>query len=202
MFILTIIFSSIFGTSVMATEDLDEESVNEITEKEKALIDFGFLLSTIEDLPAEEIDDIYLRIMEDPDSISVSNSVISVDNLEIIELYANIDDETLLELDLIEEDELEKINEKLEELSNLSEEEFIEQYESTPVEYKLVQMALEENPEYNFSEFFEEDLVTSSGSIANSKMTFSLTVKNNSTETRPDYDVTASYMSIADRLSR
>lgn len=130
-------------------------------------------------------------VSKDPTSVEVQTSVLSINNISLLEYYTNTEESELVESGLTVE-EIDKIKDKIEDLNEMSENKIKEAYDVSSSEAKMIKMATKKNPKYIKKDIKGKE-VTTSGSISTSEMTFYQTVSNKSTSTAPSYDVTISY---------
>ncbi|WP_117161283.1 hypothetical protein [Paraliobacillus sp. X-1268] len=173
---------------ISSTLTIQASELNVDKNNDDILIEFGFDAETIELMPVDKKQELAEIIIEDPSKVDLDVSYFHLDNLSIIEFFANTDESELQELGLSSE-EVELIENDLDDLREITKDEALETLELDTVGYKMLQNALEENPEYNTKEVLEENTITASGYISSSKLKYTQSVANKSTKTKPQYNV-------------
>ncbi|WP_416147636.1 hypothetical protein ACM26V_15520 [Salipaludibacillus sp. HK11] len=189
----TISFATMLvALSIIADKSIaSDEHLNSV-EVENVLIEYGYESEDLNYYTDENKLELAEVILEDPEKLEVNTTYVTVDNVATIEYYTNTSDEELFANGATEE-EIDLIREKLKKLLEQPVEEIKENYNLSNGEVGLIKNAVEENPNYVAPEDFGSKEVTASAQIATSKLSFTQSVKNNSTSTKPNYKVTLNH---------
>lgn len=182
------LISSFLVSPAFANEntDIPEGKVNQILEES------GYDIETLEEMEFTDKQEIATAILKDPSLVESSNTLLTIDNISTLEYFTNTEDSELIQEGYGEE-EINNIRDKIDYIDNLSKNEVKDKYNVSSSEYKMIKKALETNPEYEVNDDSGEKTVTTSGSIATSKMSFGMTKVNNSTSKAPSYNITVTY---------
>jgi hypothetical protein len=181
--IVLCVICSLFGVS-------SASNINTLN-VDKVLQDYGYESNVTSVMPYRDKVEISKSILENPDSIEILQTYLTVDNLALIEYYTNIEDTELIKNGL-NNDDIKKIRNWLQKLNSISEAEMKEYYGIDFPVYKLVKKALTKNKDYH-NEDFGEKTVTTSDTISTTKMSYSMTKTDVSTSTAPSYNFYITY---------
>lgn len=189
--LLSVVFILGLTSSLLANTTFAKDN-NELSDVDQLLEQSGFDSETLVGMSYKDKKDIADAIRKDPDSVEISNTILNVDNLSTFEYFTNTEENELVK-DGFNDDEIKEIKRKLNFIDSLSEGEMEKQYSLSSSEYKMIKQSLKKNPNYKPKKDFGEKKVTTSGNIATTKMSFSMSKVNKSTTTAPSYNMTVTY---------
>ncbi|MGM9977177.1 MAG: hypothetical protein ACI33J_00010 [Clostridium sp.] len=182
-----VLVNSTFAESQASSNDLlSDIKVDQVLEQS------GYDADTLEEMESKDKREIAEAINKNPDLVDVNFSIMDIDNLSMLEYFTNTDDSLLFE-DGFSADDVKQIRNNLKQINSLNEKEMKERYHVSSPEYKMIKKSLEKNPNYKVKKDNGDKEVTTSGSIATSKMSFAMTKVNNSTSSAPSYSMTVTY---------
>ncbi len=179
---------ALFSTSVLAKDGVF--STNRL-KSDNILKEFGYDSNVLLEMSYEDKNEIAESILKNPDKIEMTCAYLNVNNIELFEYYTNTKDDVLIAQGLKAE-EIKKIRNSMDKIKLLTEEQFVNQFNSSKAEYILIMKSLEKNPNYKNKKRGNRK-VTTSGTIATSTMTYSMTSLNKSTSAAPSYAITITY---------
>lgn len=191
---MTITVSQLGTNGVVSYAQQDQESTSYETML-TVLQENGYTETAAESL-GTEIETVYESILAG-ETVDVETSVMEVDNLTEIEEFLSSDEKELTKMGFSDK-EIKSATEEVEEMLSMDNEELSESYGLDNTEIKMLRTAEENAEERNSLEDGSEskkigNRVKASGSISSSEMTYTQTVINRSTASKPKYDVTLSY---------
>jgi hypothetical protein len=161
------------------------------------LIQNGYSEDTVDVLPQATQEQIASDIRENPQSVSIQSVVDEIDNLTGIEDVISLSDDEIANLDTEEATAVESLKDDILEIYDSNDSVLVQRYDFSPVEIKLFDKAVEEGLENNGDNQEQSDEindVTASGTIASSKLTFTLSITSHATSTYPIlYNVKTSF---------
>ena len=143
----------------------------------------GFPVSILEAIPAEDVAELLIAYHNDPTSISVSSTVMEVDNLGEIDIFVNSAYEDLISMGLTDED-ISQINAQIKLYNDMTDKQLVDNLGFDKVELRLFRDALTKDDDYDLK--LTDENVTASGSITTSEMTFTQSVTDTSKPLSPD----------------
>jgi hypothetical protein len=186
-FVIILAMLVMSSVSVFASEDVDTGELTQSEQKE-LLLDEGFTEATLEALPEEEVEAISEAIADDPSNVDIQTTTMGIDQLAEIEEFMSLTDADLIANGANLEN-VEASREQIETMYELSNEELVAEYGISKAEAKLFDKAVEHGlsalDEGSNDVIDTAPDVETSGSIASSKLTFTLAVTTEKTATYP-----------------
>ena len=127
-------------------------------------------------------------IIEDPNNVTFTTTKMYVDNLEIIEFVTNSSDYELENYGYSESD-IKETRDQIKIIQDASCEELVSNYNIPMSEARMIKMSATPSSEYEAPKT-SDDVFTTSSSISQSELTFTLGVTSSSTSTKPIYNGT------------
>lgn len=140
---------------------------------DEILIDFGMDEDQVLGMDSKKKLELAQSVLVNPDNVDYSETVSEVDEIMAIETVVNSSDDELLACGM-EEDDVVNAREIVDELMSMNDEEIKESYGRNDEQIKLLRVALEESDDY-YVKNPESTVVSSSGNISTSQLTFTLT---------------------------
>lgn len=178
-----LILTTIFSSPVSAFAEN-----NNLDNEKEILLTHGVNFNIVDVMDDHDILDLSKSISENPDNVSIENSILTTDNISFIEDFVSKSDDELLDLGF-SEDEINTIDKDLAELKEMTIEDIEDIENLSSTEYHVIQELLEEDFE-DFETIPEDEKVTSSGTISTSTLSYTMMRTNKSTSTQPIYDIT------------
>lgn len=172
--VLFLILSLAMGTNVQAS-DTNGKDV------EKIMLDYGYTQDIIDVTPEDEKKEVAYLIQNSPEKIQMQISTTEIDEISTIEYVVNSSDKDLMK-DGFDEKDILKLRKKIDEVNKMSDKEIEENFGKSNAEIKIWRRALKKNPNYKKTKK-EGNIVTTSGTISSSDLTYSQTVYDNSNST-------------------
>lgn len=159
----------------------------------------GYSEADIQDLSMDTISEVADALEEDSDSVQISTGVYTFDELQNIEVLANLSEEELVSQCGLSKQKAKEIKKQFKSFENMSNNQIKKEYNLNDGEVALLRKALRKQSNYKpYKAIKDDDKVTLSSTISSSKLSFTQTVVNNSTykngkRTNSNYKVTESF---------
>ncbi|MCX7746911.1 MAG: hypothetical protein N2645_08470 [Clostridia bacterium] len=172
---LVIVF---FSCNSFAVEDTSNSL--SITEAEKVLLDKGFIKEYIERMKYEDKIELATAIVNEPEKVQISKTVVQFDELSAIETMVNTDDKELKELYKLKDEDIKETKENIKKLQDASDSELQKRFGRSNSEIRLLRKALKKNKDFKKVKK-EGNIVTASGSvIGTNTLTYNMVAHNDS----------------------
>lgn len=161
------------------------------------LVAHGYTIDTAEALSEKDLDEVYQSICNGK-TVNVYTCAMEVDNLEEIENYLSCTQKELIDMGLTEK-EIAEADEQIEEIVSSSDQQLEQKYKMSKAQIKMLRKSVENgihNKNIKKKDIKKKDIknkVSASGSITSSEMTYTQSIIDNSTYTKPNYSVKLSY---------
>ncbi len=199
VFSCLVLVAMLFGqgnTNIYATESIEEQNSYEYTEEityedAKQIFNNNGYTEEIFNIYDENLAiDLAYEMRNNPDSVMISSTVTTFDELEGISILVNSSKEELMKYYEIDKDAVDNIKAELQLLSELSEEEFCEKFETTKAEAHILNQILSEDSNYSLPK--EIDPVNElhlDSVISSSDLRFTQTIRDHSSSSASKFCV-------------
>lgn len=178
---MMIVFMLILSVPNFFTASADSSPITATKDNaDQILLDYGLDQTYIDNVSVEDKIDLASTILINPELVEVATTVDEFYELDMIEEFVNTDDKTLeakYDKKIVKE-----VQSSIDELNDLKDADIKRLYHKSDEEIKMLRFALKKNKNY-VKPKFSENVVTSSGNIAASKLTTSLTKTDNRSAT-------------------
>lgn len=181
------IISFLLAISILLSCSLcvSAQSSNEMTAEkaEKILLGFDLDQEYVLTMDANEKINFAKSLLDNPESLEVSESISHIDEIAAAEQIVNSTDEELIALGATKE-EIRSMRQVITNLKDKSDEQLKKEFDKTSEQVKLLRMAIEPNEDY-YQKELTGTVVSTSGDISTSQLYFSISKYNNSTNANP-----------------